>query len=57
MAISSAVDAATQAHLDAEYLRVKALAERGGVHAQHSLGFMYFNGPGAPQSFAGDLPW
>ena len=33
----------------AEFLRVKALAERGVASAQHSLGFMYVNGQGVPQ--------
>ena len=34
----------TAAHYTAEFLRVKALAEKGVASAQHTLGFMYVNG-------------
>jgi TPR repeat protein len=41
----------------AEYLRVKALAERGVASAQHSLGFMYVNGQGVPRNDALAVSW
>jgi TPR repeat protein len=41
----------------AEFLRVKGLAERGVANAQHSLGFMYFNGQGVAQSFELAVVW
>ena len=40
----------TAAHYTADYLRLKGLAEKGNAHAQHVLGFMYFNGQGIEQS-------
>ena len=41
----------------AEFLRVKALAERGVVSAQHSLGFMYVNGQGVPRNDELGVAW
>ena len=41
----------------AEFLRVKALAERGVAEAQHSLGFMYVNGQGVAQSDELAVSW
>ena len=41
----SAAVLAPQSHT-AEYLRLKALAQRGSAAAQHRLGFMFFNGEG-----------
>ena len=41
----------------AEFLRVKQQAERGIANAQHSLGFMYFNGQGVAQSYELAVVW
>ena len=41
----------------AEFLRVKALAERGVATAQHSLGFMYVNGQGVPRNYELAVAW
>ena len=47
----------TDARHTAEFLRVKALAERGVATAQHSLGFMYVNGQGVPRNFELAVAW
>jgi len=44
-------------HYVAEFLRVRQLAERGVANAQHSLGFMYFNGQGVAQSYELAVAW
>ena len=41
----------------AEFLRTKAQAERGVAGAQHSLGFMYFNGQGVAPSYELAVVW
>src|SRR5437764_9162360 len=47
----------TAANHTAEFLRVKALAERGVASAQHSLGFMYVNGQGVPRNYELAVAW
>src|SRR5471032_602119 len=50
-------DASAGSTYTAEFLRVRALAERGVANAQHSLGFMYFNGQGVEQSYEQAVAW
>ncbi|HEX9172359.1 MAG TPA: SEL1-like repeat protein, partial [Telluria sp.] len=55
--MSAPAPAAADSLHTAEFLRLKALAERGVANAQHSLGFMYFNGQGVAQNFELAVAW